>query len=362
MIESMADIILSETGVRIEGDPDTLYLLRGIGAEVEGDLVRIDGAALRALIARAPAQFEWCGTGKSVTVGNSNPVFAPCFGPPMVQPGSGLRRAGLLADYRALVEIYDESALLGTTGYLCCIAHDAALEQVHLRMAEIHLEISGKPMMGCVLSEQALIEVADLAGARAENDSCTLLHMINTTPPLVYQVNPLRCLRAAALRGQACMISSYMMSGATGPVSVIGCLAQGLAEIMIGLALTQIYRPGAPVMGGIFATPFSMQFMGPEFGSPQAYLVQIAGIQLVHRLGVPSRGDGMLTSSKTNDAQAGYEGAGTVKASIYGGADLILHSIGWLEFGRTIDFAKCHADEKFVHQTAQSMQLTSTSP
>jgi len=320
--------------------------------------VRIDGATLRAQIAFAPKQFEWRGTeaNKSVTIGNEHPVFAPCFGPPMVQRDPELRRAGVLRDYRDLVELYDRSALLGTTGYLCCIAHDAAQEDVHLRMAEVHLEISGKPMMGCVLSEQALIDVADMAGASADEASCSLLHMINTTPPLVYQVNPLQCLRAAALRGQACMVSSYMMSGATGPVSVKGCLAQGLAEVMIGLALTQIYRPGTPIVGGIFATPFSMRYMGPEFGSPQAYLAQIAGIQLIHRLGIPSRGDGMLTSSKTNDAQAGYEGTGTVNASLFGGADLILHSTGWLEFGRTIDFAKCRWDEQVVRQEIQSAQ------
>ncbi|WP_416536323.1 MULTISPECIES: trimethylamine methyltransferase family protein [unclassified Phaeobacter] len=71
--------------------------------------------------------------------------------------------------------------------------------------------------------------------------------------------------------------------------------------------MTQIYRPGTPVIGGIFATPFSMQFMGPIFGTPESHLAQLAGCQLVRRLGVPCRGDGLVKSSKINDAQAGYE-------------------------------------------------------
>lgn len=82
-------------------------------------------------------------------------------------------------------------------------------------------------------------------------------------------------------------MSSYMMMGATSPVTVAGALAQGLAETMLALALTQIWRPGVPVVGGIFATQFSMRYMGPMFGLPEAQLVQMASVQLMRRLGDP---------------------------------------------------------------------------
>ena len=65
----------------------------------------------------------------------------------------------------------------------------------------------------------------------------------------------------------------------------------------------------------------TMQFMGPIFGTPESHLAQLAGCQLVRRLGVPCRGDGLVTSSKINDAQAGYEGASALGASLAGGAD-----------------------------------------
>ncbi|WP_434622494.1 trimethylamine methyltransferase family protein [Tabrizicola sp. M-4] len=186
------------------------------------------------------------------------------------------------------------------------------------------------------------------AGASPEDGACRLLHMINTTPPLILQENPLRCLRAASELGQGSLISSYMMMGATSPVTVAGTLAQGLAEVMVGLALTQIWRPGVPVVGGIFGTQFLMRFMGPVFGLPEAQLIQMAGAQLVRRLGVPCRGDGMITSSKLNDAQAGYEGALTLMASRASQADIVLHSIGWSEFGRAVDREKAARDEALI--------------
>lgn len=139
-----------------------------------------------------------------------------------------------------------------------------------------------------------------------------------------------------------------MMMGATAPVAVVGALAQGLAEIMVGLALTPIYRPGAPVVGGIFATPFPIQFMGPIFGTPKSHLAQLAGCQLVRRLGVPCRGDGLVTSSKINDAQVGYKGASAFAAPLTGGPDLILHAAGWLESGRTNGVEKFNSEEAIL--------------
>ena len=349
-IERQADAILATVGLRLQDDPQSLAALSGHGARIDGDRVFIDGDRLRALIARAPERFVWRGAvaEKDVTVGGDRPVYAPTYGTPVVALPAEQRALGTLDDYRALVRFCDRSALLDTTGFLLCIVHDRPEETRHLDMARAHLTLSQKPMMGTVMSEAALRDVVAEVGAQPEDGACRLLHMINTTPPLVVQSNPLKCLRAASEAGQGCLVSSYMMMGATSPVTVADALAQGLAETMLALALTQIWRPGVPVVGGIFATQFSMRYMGPMFGLPEAQLVQMASVQLMRRLGVPCRGDGMLTSSKLNDAQAGYEGAMTLFSSHVGGADLILHTIGWSEFGRTHDKAKGAADEALI--------------
>ncbi|WP_120501465.1 trimethylamine methyltransferase family protein [Roseovarius sp. EL26] len=344
-IEEMADQILAEVGVILQDDPTSLEAMASIGAHIEGDKVFTKGNNLRELISKAPAQFTWHGQNpeNDLVIGAGTPVYAPTYGPPVVETFDGQRRQGTLADYETLVKICDRSKLLGTTGYLLTIAHDVPEDTRHMAMARAHLKHSKKPMMGTVISEQALRDVAQEVGTTPTE--CQLMHMINTTPPLVIQANPLQCLRTAAELGQGNMIESYMMMGATSPVSVIGSLAQGLAEIMVGAALTQIYRAGAPVVAGVFATPFSMQFMGPIFGNPESEIVLMASVQLMRRLGIPCRGDGMITSSKLNDAQAGYEGAGTLTASQISQADLIFHSTGWSEFGRCYNFDKSVADE-----------------
>ena len=345
-IETQAAQVLEKIGVELQGDLASLDALASVGARIEGERVRVDADRLRDLIAQAPVSFMWHGKTEksSVTIGGDRPVIVPFYGPPNVRHADGTVRQGQLTDYRELVRLCDASSAIESTGFQLCIAHDGDELVPYRELARAHLDLSDKPMMGTVLSEEALREVAKAAGVTNAQDGCRLLHLINLTTPLVYQANPLRCLRASAELGQASLVASYMMMGATAPVTVASALAQGLAEIMVGLALTQIYQPGVPVVGGIFATPFSMQFMGPIFGTPESQLVQLASCQLVHRLGIPCRGDGLLTSSKINDAQAGYEGASALGASLTGGADLILHAAGWLEFGRTVGMEKFRAD------------------
>jgi trimethylamine--corrinoid protein Co-methyltransferase len=243
------------------------------------------------------------------------------------------------------VNLYESTPQIDASGYLLCIAHDIAESTRHITMAEAHLNLSQKPMMGTVLSPVALKEVAELTNATEFIvGQCKLLHMINSTPPLTYQTNPLQCLRQASLLGQGCTVSSYMMMGATSPVSVKVSLAQGLAEILIGLALTQLYQPGTCVVGGLFAAEFSMSKMLPAFGTVESQLVQMAGIQLIKRIGVPCRGDGFVTSAKIVDEQANAEGTGIMSASLNAGADLLLHTAGWLENGRCIDIKKIELD------------------
>jgi trimethylamine--corrinoid protein Co-methyltransferase len=130
------------------------------------------------------------------------------------------------------------------------------------------------------------------------------------------------------------------MLGATGPAAVLGALTQGMVESLIGVALTQLYRPGAPALFGIYAMPFDMRSMVPRFGDPISATVQSGSVQLARRFGLPAFGYGGLTSSKVDDAQAGAEAGATTLAAIDSGADFVLHAAGWLENGRTAGFAK----------------------
>ncbi|WP_034854834.1 trimethylamine methyltransferase family protein [Sinorhizobium sojae] len=357
-IEDGADHVLAEVGIRFEGDLETVDLWRQNGGIVKGDHVLLDGPRLRKIIREnAPESFTLRARNpvRDTSIGAKHaPVFAPIYGAPNVLLENGERSSGSLSIYRRLVSMAHAAPALSNTGHMICVLNDVPETVRPMEMALAHLTLSDKPFMGCIASPEAAVDVIDVAsmavGRDATDGACELLHLINATPPLVYKDNPLKVLRAVARRRQACMVTSYMMMGATSPVTVAGTLIQGYAEVLAGLALTQLWSPGAPAVMGLFAIPFGMKSMLPCYGDPASHVVQIYAVQLARRLGVPIRGEGGVTSAKVDDGQAGAEGARATAASVLSGADFILHSAGWLEQGRSVSIGKFEREATAIAQ------------
>lgn len=369
-IEKAADRVLEETGIRFLDDPETIDLLKQAGGVASGDIVRLDGAELRRIVRRhAPGRFLLRGRNpaRDTPVGSgAAPVFAPIYGAPNVVLDNGMRVAGSRQVYGELVAAAHAAPGLTNTGQMICVMEDVAEDARPLEMLLAHLTGSDKPLMGNIASPAAAEAVIDLTatavGRPVRPGECNLLHLINATPPLTYWPNPLKCLRAIALKGEASMVSSYMMMGATAPVTVAGALIQGYAEVLAGLALTQLWRPGAPVVMGILGYPFDMRRMLPDFGDPASQLVQFHAAGLGRRLGVPVRGDGAITSAKVDDAQSGGEGGRVLAAAVASGSHFILHAAGWLEQGRTVSVPKFRRDADALAALRETQPLEREPP
>lgn len=355
-IERGADRVLEEVGIRFQ-DAEALAMLRTTGAVARDDILRLDGPALRRIIRdSAPRSFTLRarnGTRDTLIGGTGAPVFAPVYGAPDVLLEDGRRVKGSREIYHRLVAEAHASPALSNTGQMICVMDDVVEGRRPLEMLLAHLKFSDKPFMGSIASPQTSEEVIALTrsaiGRPAAAGECNLLHLLNGTPPLTYWENPLKCLRVIAENGEANMISSYMMMGATGPVTAVGALIQGYAEVLAGLALTQLWRPGAPVVMGILGWPFDMRTMLPNFGDPTSQTIQFHAAALGRRLGIPVRADGAITSAKVDDAQAGSEGGRILSAAVSFGADFVLHAAGWLEQGRCVSIGKLRRDAAAIN-------------
>ncbi len=77
-------------------------------------------------------------------------------------------------------------------------------------------------------------------------------------------------LEVYAKANQAAIISPFIVGGAMAPVTVAGTLTQVLAEVLAGVAYSQLIRKGAPVIFGAFVTSIDMNSGAPTFGTPEA--------------------------------------------------------------------------------------------
>ena len=120
---------------------------------------------------------------------------------------------------------------------------------------------------------------------------------------------------------------------------------QQTVEVLAGVALAQLVRPGAPCVMGSFLSSTDMQSGSPAFGGPESAVGLYASGQIARRLGLPWRsGGGTLTASQSVDYQAGYESFNTLIAAFLAGANVCWQSAGWLEGGLVTSFEKFAAD------------------
>ena len=123
--------------------------------------------------------------------------------------------------------------------------------------------------------------------------------------------------------GQPLAISPEGIAGATAPVTLAGLLAQENAGILAHITLSQIYKPGTPVLYGTVSTVSNMRYGTVALGAPETGLITAGSAQLARHYGIPIRSVGSTTESKRPDFQAGFERMGTLLPAVLAGVNLI---------------------------------------
>ena len=345
-LEQHAEWLLTEIGVEIRGDAEALRLFKEAGVSVDGERLRFDPGHVRALCSTAPKNYTMHARDpqRNIEFGGDNLILGPAYGSPFVTDLKNGRRYGTVEDFQNFIKLTYMTPLLQHQSGTICEPVDVAVNKRHLDMVYAHLRYSDKPFMGSVTAperaEDSLAMARIVFGEAFMQEHLVIQGNINVNSPLVYDDTMTAALRTYAAANQGNVISSFILGGAMSPVTPAALIAQAHAEVMVGIALTQLVRKGAPVVYGSFLTTMDFKTGAPTFGTPESSLTTMAISQLCRRLGLPFRCGGHLTASKVADAQAMQESGDTMNPAIMAGANFIFQSAGWLEGGLTIGYEK----------------------
>lgn len=354
MIETASDRILAETGMDIKGDPESIELFKSAGAKVENERVRFEPGMLREILKSAPAQFTQHARNpkKSVELGGDNVVFVPAYGSPFVMDLDNGRRYGKLEDFKNFIKLAYASPWLHHSGGTICEPVDIPVNKRHLDMVYSHIRYSDRAFMGSVTApsraEDSIEMCRILFGSEYVDKNCVILGNVNVNSPLVWDVSMTKALRAYARANQAAVVAPFILGGAMGPVTTAGGIAQSLAEAMVGCALTQLERKGAPVIFANFLSSMSLKSGSPTFGTPEPAVGTLIVGQLARRLKLPLRCGGSFTTSKLPDAQAMQESTVSMFSAVLSGGNFILHTAGFLDGLLSMSYEKFVLDTDFA--------------
>jgi trimethylamine---corrinoid protein Co-methyltransferase len=356
--------ILAEIGVEVLGDR-ALDALAAAGATVDraSRRVRLDPAQVEALIGSVPSTFELFARNpeRNLTFGGPNLVFGAVGGPAFVSDLDRGRRAGNFADFVDYVRLIGALDVIHQEGGGPLEPNDLPVATRHLDMYRTFAVELDKSWQCLGFGARPVDDALEVIGLVRGVDSETLLRepslmtIINTNSPLRLDGPMGDGLMEMALHGQPVVATPFTLAGAMSPVSLAGALAQQNAEALFLIALSQVVRPGTPMVYGAFTSNVDMRTGAPAFGTPEAVKGALASGQLARRYGLPWRSSN-TTASNVVDAQAAYESEMAVWGAIMGGVSLLYQGAGWLEGGLTASYEKLIVDAEILQMMSEVVQ------
>jgi trimethylamine---corrinoid protein Co-methyltransferase len=204
---------------------------------------------------------------------------------------------------------------------------------------------TSKPLLMVPEDAAHLERFSEMAAVCGAQDSWALYAM--PTPPLVHgRESADRLVRCAEL-GIPMVYATALLQGATAPASPAGFLVVANAEMLSGLVIAQLARPGAPFVYGV-----AQGSMNPRSGlivycGPEEMAIQQASADLARHYGLPSFGNGGCSDSMLLDEQWALEAGVTLLAAALSGVTL-LHDLGYVASGTASSFEAVVAMDELV--------------
>jgi len=358
--------ILEETGIQFHSR-EALDMFKKNGAKVEDQTVFITEKMVTKALSTCPATFEWTARNPehSVTVGEGF-LVQPNVGPVFIQDMENGRRKATLEDYANVIKICQAGKYVHLNGTIPVDPSDVDSETKHLHMMYEILKHTDKPMIGFCFEGDKVRQNFDMVnlafgGADFLDAHHCLGVLVNPLTPLGFASETVETIMEYAKRNQIILLAPCIMAGISGPISLLGTAVLQNTELLAGIVLTQMTRPGAPIVYATASTTGHMQTGAFAAGTPEAMLINTPNIQMGNEYyNLPTRTMCGITHSKALDCQAGYETMMSLLMGVLSGANIGVQCLGTLDALMTLSYEKMIIDQEIIARCLRIKQGINT--
>lgn len=217
-----------------------------------------------------------------------------------------------------------------------CMSGDQPTNEIFFHDFDAIFRNTTKPTVINILERPFTQNLIELTAAASGGESA-----LREKPSVLGIVTPISPLKVAVMNegildavqaGIPILYSPGPLMGATGPATVAGTLALTNAEVLFGVVLTQLIRPGARVVLKPDTDVFDMRTTQVTYGSPEQDLGKVAMVQLARRYRIPIYSLGGGVEAKVPDADAASEAMLSMLLNGLAGA-VLNQSLGTLSWG-----------------------------
>ena len=221
---------------------------------------------------------------------------------------------------------------LPSIDFVMSMAHPHELDAEFAPVAQFAAMLRGtsKPL---IMVPEAGTDIAlfkEMAAVCGAADSWAVYAM--PTPPLLHGHHSAERLIRCAEQDVPMVYATALLQGATAPASRAACLLQTNVEMLSGLVIAELAKPGAPFVYGVAQGAMNARTAHVLYCAPESMAAQQASADLARYYDLPTFGYGGCSDSLMLDEQWAFEAGMTLLTAALSGVTL-LHDLGYVASG-----------------------------
>jgi len=327
--------VLKDPGVKIEHE-EALDILNRAGAEVDQakQIAHIPSHLVEYALNHAPRFMTVCGRDPKYDLksGTGEVHFSSGHGATFVLDfDTGERRPATKKDLENVTRLHDA---LENTHFIFpqIYPQDVSTRALDRHISQALLSNTEKPCVATAYDGKGARDLIRMGIAIAGSEEALRRRPMFTVSlgavsPLLFERDRVDVLLEICRFGLPFQVYNIPSAGGTSPATLAGTLVMAVAELLAGLILTQLVKPGVPVRLEGYASIMDQKYSRFTFACPEKALMAVAQAQMFRHYGVPHGIHGATTRANVLDAQAGYETGILDMFTALSGSELVIEAV-----------------------------------
>jgi trimethylamine---corrinoid protein Co-methyltransferase len=350
--------VLAETGMEIRGPAMRQRLLdAGLPTNASGERILFPRDVVERAIASAPSSFVlYDREGNAhADLGGDRVHFVPgSSGLKWLDHRTGQVRLATTADFVEYVRLADGLQHIAYLATAFSTNDDIEAQVSDAWRLYLTLTNSRKPVVSGAFTEhgtERMVEMMQLFRAdRADLIARPMsIFTITATGNFRYSEDSCQNLIDCVEAGIPVEIVPVTLMGLIAPVTTVGATVFHTADVLAGITMAQVIRPGAPVLFGGAPATFHMKIASSPMSAVEALALDAAYVAVAKSLGLPCQSYMALSDGPILDAQAGAETFGSALIAALAGVNSV-SGPGMLDFLLVFNLPKLVFDDEMCGQ------------
>jgi trimethylamine--corrinoid protein Co-methyltransferase len=349
--------LLDEVGMEIRGKRmRELLLEHGLPTTKDGR-VRFPPEVVDRAIASAPSSFKLFDRDgiERADLGGDRVHFVPgSSGLKVLDHRTGEARLAATADFVEYARIADGLEHIPYLATAFSTNDDIEAQVSDAWRLYLVLTTTKRPVVSGAFTEHGVGRMAEMMGLFRRDRADLLarpmsIFTITASGNFRYSEDSCQNLIDCVEAGIPVEIVPVTLMGLIAPVTVVGATVFHTVDVLAGITMAQVVRPGAPVLFGGAPATFHMKIASSPMAAIEALQLDVAYVEVAKSLGLPTQSYMALSEAKVVDAQAGAETFGSALLAALAGVNSV-SGPGMLDFLLVFSLPKLVLDDELCGQ------------